>query len=75
MRTDVLSPRMSRVIEALALDWRHLDARIEGLSGEIETLAHQDRHYERLPSPRRSNRHAQKKTPRPPRQLVASVPY
>jgi transposase len=47
-RTDVLSPRMSRVIEELAGDWRHLDARIEGLSGEIETLAHQDQHCERL---------------------------
>src|ERR1700739_4177287 len=47
-RTDVLSPRMSRVIEALAGDWRHLDARIEGLSGEIETLAHQDQHCARL---------------------------
>src|SRR4029077_7909167 len=40
--TDVLSPRMSRVIEELAGDWRHLDARIEVLSGEIETLACQD---------------------------------
>ena len=47
-RTDVLSPGMLRVIEALAGDWRHLDARIEGLSGEIETLAHQDQHCERL---------------------------
>ncbi len=47
-RTDVLSPRMSRVIEALAGDWRHLDERIEDLSGEIETLAHQDQHCERL---------------------------
>jgi transposase len=47
-RTDALSPRMSRVIEELAGDWRHLDARIEGLSGEIETLAHQDQHCERL---------------------------
>jgi transposase len=47
-RTDVLSRRMSRVIEELAGDWRHLDARIEGLSGEIETLAHQDQHCERL---------------------------
>jgi transposase len=43
MRTDVLSPRMSRVIEAFALDRRHLDARIEGLCRDIETLAHQDR--------------------------------
>src|SRR6516225_19383 len=47
-RTDVLAPGMLRVIEALAGDWRHLDARIEGLSGEIETLAHQDQHCERL---------------------------
>ena len=49
-RSDVLSPRMSRVIEELAGDWRHLDARIEGLSGEIETLAGQDQHCERLMS-------------------------
>jgi transposase len=48
MRTDVLSPRMARVIEELAGDWRHLDARIEGLSGEIETLACQDQHCGRL---------------------------
>src|SRR5215813_1522845 len=48
MRTDVLSPRMSRIIEAPALDWRQLDARIEGLSDEIETLACQDPHCERL---------------------------
>ena len=47
-RTDVLSPRMSRVIEELAGDWRYLDTRIEGLSGEIETLARQDPHCERL---------------------------
>jgi transposase len=47
-RADVLSPRMSRVIEELAGDWRHLDARIEGLTSEIETLARQDQHCERL---------------------------
>jgi transposase len=47
-RTDVLSPRMLRVIEDLAGDWRHLDARVEGLTSEIETLAHQDQHCERL---------------------------
>src|SRR4051794_15478421 len=29
-RTDVLSPRMLRIIEALAGDWRRLDERIEG---------------------------------------------
>jgi hypothetical protein len=39
---------MSRVIEELAGDWRHLDARIENLLGEIETLARQDQHCERL---------------------------
>ena len=31
-RTDVLSPRMLRVIEDLAGDWRRLDERIENLS-------------------------------------------
>ena len=31
-RTDALSPRMLRVIEELAGDWRHLDQRIDGLS-------------------------------------------
>jgi hypothetical protein len=35
-RTDALSPRMLRVIEELAGDWRWLDQRIDGLSGEIE---------------------------------------
>src|SRR5258705_363666 len=38
-RTDALSPRMLRVIEDLAGDWRRLDPRIDGLSGEIEALA------------------------------------
>jgi transposase len=47
-RTDVLSPRMLRIIEDLAGDWRRLDARIEGLSSEIETLARQDKACERL---------------------------
>src|SRR5215468_9809208 len=47
-RTDVLLPRMLRIIEDLAGDWRRLDARIEGLSSEIETLAHQDKACERL---------------------------
>jgi transposase len=40
-RPDLLSPRMLRVIEELASDWRQLDTRIEGLSQEIEALAHQ----------------------------------
>jgi transposase len=47
-RTDVLSPRMLHVIEDLTRDWRRLDARIEGLSSEIEALARQDKHCERL---------------------------
>ena len=47
-RTDVLSPRVARIIEDLSADWRRLDARIEGLSGEIETFARQDQHCERL---------------------------
>jgi transposase len=39
-RTDVLSPRMTRIIEDLAGDWRRLDERVEGLSVEITALAH-----------------------------------
>jgi transposase len=35
-RSDVLSPRMMRVIEELTGDWRRLDERIEGLSKEID---------------------------------------
>jgi transposase len=47
-RTDVLSPRMLRLIEDLAGDWRRLDERIEGLSSEIARLACQDTACERL---------------------------
>jgi len=47
-RSDVLSPRMMRMIEDLAGDWRRLDERIEGLSTDIETLARQDAACERL---------------------------
>jgi transposase len=47
-RADVLSLRMLRIIEGLAEDWRRLDERIEGASGEIEALARQDQHCERL---------------------------
>jgi transposase len=46
--SDELSPRMLRMIEDLAADWRRLDERIEGLSGQIETLARQDKGCERL---------------------------
>ena len=47
---DVLSPRMARVIEDLAGDWRRLDERIEGLSAEIGVLARADSGCERLMS-------------------------
>ena len=47
---DVLSARMVRVIEDLAGDWRRLDERIESLSGEIETVAHEDAGCARLMS-------------------------
>ncbi len=47
-RSDVLSPRMTRIIEDLVGDWRRLDERIEGLSNEIEAVAHQDPACERL---------------------------
>src|SRR5436190_20296412 len=47
---DVLSPRMVRIIEDLAGDWRRLDERIEDLSGETEQLAKQDAGCERLMS-------------------------
>jgi len=49
-RTDVLSPRMLRVIEDLAGDWRRLDERIENLSHEIETIARRDAGCDRLMS-------------------------
>src|SRR5881227_1638088 len=48
--SDVLSPRMVRMIEELAGDWRRLDERIEGLSGEIGAVARQDAGCERLMS-------------------------
>jgi len=47
---DVLSPRMVRIVEDLACDWRRLDERVEGLSNEIETIARQDAGCERLMS-------------------------
>ncbi|MBZ0211709.1 MAG: IS110 family transposase [Hyphomicrobium sp.] len=47
---DVLSPRMVRVIEDLATDWRRLDERVEAVSAEIEALAYSDAGCERLMS-------------------------
>jgi transposase len=47
-RTNALSPRMLRADEELAVDWRRLDQRINGLPGEIEALARQDQACSRL---------------------------
>jgi transposase len=38
-RADVLSPRMLRIHEDLAQDWRRLDDRIEAVTSEIEALS------------------------------------
>jgi transposase len=46
--SDTLSPRMQRVIEALASDVRFVDDRIEELSREIEELAKRDAGCQRL---------------------------
>jgi transposase len=47
--SDILSPRMVRLIEDLAAaDWRRLDERIEGLSEEIKIQAGKDPGCERL---------------------------
>src|SRR5437588_1528723 len=48
--SDILSPRMVRVIEGLASDWHRLDERIEGLSSAIEAIARRDAGCERLMS-------------------------
>src|SRR5215471_17511042 len=48
--SDVLSPRMVRLIKDLAEDWRRLDERIDRLSNEIAALAQQDAGCERLMS-------------------------
>jgi transposase len=47
---NALSPRMVRMIEDLAGDWRRLDERVEGLSKEIEAIARRDAGCERLMS-------------------------
>src|SRR5712672_2448849 len=47
-RSDVLSPRVMRIIEDLAGDWRRLDERIEGLSAAITSLVEKDAACERL---------------------------
>lgn len=47
-RSDVLSPRMVRLVADLAEDWRRLDDRIATVSAEIEALAEQDGGCQRL---------------------------
>jgi transposase len=46
----MFSTRMLRMIEGLAHDWRKPDERIDGLSTEIERLAHEDADAQRLMS-------------------------
>ena len=48
--SDMLSPRMVRLIADLMEDWHRLDERIAGVSAEIEALAAQDEHCQRLMS-------------------------
>jgi transposase len=47
-RTDVLSPRMIRIVGDLVEDWAHLDERIERVTDEIEGLARIDVNCGRL---------------------------
>jgi transposase len=47
---DILSPRMTHIIESLSDDWRRLDGRIEELSADIQAVADADSACERLMS-------------------------
>jgi transposase len=47
-RTEVLSPRLVRIVTDLAGDWRQLDERIEVVTDEIETLAKSDDNCRRV---------------------------
>ena len=49
-RREGLSPRMGRLIEDLVGDWRRLDERIEGLTGEMDAVARRDAGCEQLMS-------------------------
>lgn len=49
-RTDVLSPRVIRLVEELAQDWRRIDDRVDAVSGQSRTLARQDESFQRLMS-------------------------
>ena len=46
--TEVLSPRLVRLIADLSEDWRRLEERIEAVSTEIESLAENDGSCQRL---------------------------
>src|SRR6476469_4520511 len=46
--TELLSPRLVRLIADLSEDWRRLDERIAAVSAEIETLAENDGGCQRL---------------------------
>jgi transposase len=48
--SDALSPRLVRLISDLVEDWHRLDERIAYVSAEIEALAAQDEHCQRLMS-------------------------
>jgi transposase len=41
-RTDVLTPRMTHMIEGLVQDWHYLDERIDAVTEEIKTLVAAD---------------------------------
>src|SRR5215218_2673358 len=49
-RTDVLTPRMVRLIEGLVQDWHHLDERIDAVTDEIGALIAADEACQRLMS-------------------------
>jgi transposase len=49
-RTEVLSPRMLRIIQDLVADWRRLDERIDGVTEEITALAKADASAQRVMS-------------------------
>jgi transposase len=49
-RTDVLTLRMTHMIEGLRQDWHHLDERIDAVTGEIEAVVAADEACQRLMS-------------------------
>jgi transposase len=49
-RTDVLTPRMTHMIEGLMQDWHHLDERIDAVTEEIGALVAADEACQRLMS-------------------------